>query len=122
MIHWYTLVYILFPMDVCLDIDECMDEDHGCNQTCVNTPGSYYCNCERGFQPVNFGECEGTHVQSSLRSSDPFPFSFFISDFCRGAIKIKLQKLPPACVCKPESGLWARDYMYRDSDIHCILK
>ena len=53
-------------MDVCLDIDECMDEDHGCNQTsCVNTPGSYYCNCERGFQPVNFSECEGiyTHIE-----------------------------------------------------------
>ena len=27
----------------------------------------------------------------------------------RRAIKIKLQKLPPACACKPESGLWARD-------------
>ena len=58
----YTGIHIVFPMDVCLDIDECMDEDHGCNQTCVNTPGSYYCNCERGFQPVNFGECEGEIV------------------------------------------------------------
>ena len=40
------------------DIDECMG-DHGCDQTCVNTPGSYYCNCERGFQPINNTECDG---------------------------------------------------------------
>ena len=55
-------ISLLFPMDICLDIDECMDEDHGCNQTCVNTPGSYYCNCDSGFQPVNATECEGTHI------------------------------------------------------------
>ena len=41
------------------DIDECMG-DHGCDQTCVNTPGSYYCNCERGFQLINSTECDGT--------------------------------------------------------------
>ena len=58
----YMCISLLFPMDVCLDIDECMDEDHGCNQTCVNTPGSYYCNCDSGFQPVNATECEGTHI------------------------------------------------------------
>ena len=30
-------------------------------------------------------QCTG-HSSDSLRSSDPFPFSFFISDFCRGEI------------------------------------
>ena len=40
------------------DIDECMG-DHGCDQTCVNTPGSYYCNCERGYQLINNTECDG---------------------------------------------------------------
>ena len=29
------------------------------DQTCVNTPGSYYCNCERGFQLINNTECHG---------------------------------------------------------------
>ena len=33
--------------------------DHGCDQTCVNTPGSYYCNCEHGFQLINNTECDG---------------------------------------------------------------
>ena len=32
-------------------------------------------------------------ISTSLRSSDPFPFSFFISDFFRRAIKIKLQSV-----------------------------
>ena len=41
------------------DIDECMEGGHGCDQTCVNTPGSYYCNCERGYQIINTTECEG---------------------------------------------------------------
>ena len=36
------------------------------------------------------------------------PFLFSYQTFV-GRLKFKLQKLPPTCVCKPESGLWARD-------------
>ena len=43
------------------DIDECAG-DSGCNQTCVNTPGSYYCNCERGYLLVNGSQCEGITI------------------------------------------------------------
>ena len=46
----------LFPYS---DIDECMEGNHGCSQVCVNTPGSYYCNCDRGYQAVGATECEG---------------------------------------------------------------
>ena len=42
------------------DIDECEGGSHDCSQICVNTPGSYYCNCQRGFQLVSDTECEGT--------------------------------------------------------------
>ena len=28
---------------------------------CVNTPGSYYCNCEGGYQIVNTTGCEGAY-------------------------------------------------------------
>ena len=47
-----------------------MEEDHSCNQICVNTPGSYYCNCEPGFQPVSVTECEGNRalVHSKIES------------------------------------------------------
>ncbi|CAM4665902.1 unnamed protein product [Leuciscus chuanchicus] len=34
----------------CLDIDECANNNETvCSQICVNTPGSYQCECERGF-------------------------------------------------------------------------
>uniref|UniRef100_A0AAY4C632 EGF-like domain-containing protein n=1 Tax=Denticeps clupeoides TaxID=299321 RepID=A0AAY4C632_9TELE len=34
----------------CLDVDECANKNESvCSQICVNTPGSYRCECERGF-------------------------------------------------------------------------
>ncbi|KAF4098815.1 hypothetical protein G5714_020845 [Onychostoma macrolepis] len=34
----------------CLDIDECANNNETvCSQICVNTPGSYRCECEKGF-------------------------------------------------------------------------
>ena len=32
-----------------IDIDECINGDHGCNQKCTNTNGSYICICEDGY-------------------------------------------------------------------------
>ena len=31
------------------DIDECSHLSHGCEHVCVNTQGSYYCECRDGF-------------------------------------------------------------------------
>ena len=35
------------------DVDECAEETHDChvmsNATCVDTDGSFYCNCTEGF-------------------------------------------------------------------------
>ncbi|XP_017705536.1 PREDICTED: signal peptide, CUB and EGF-like domain-containing protein 1 [Rhinopithecus bieti] len=33
----------------CLDVDECQDNNGGCQQICVNTMGSYECQCHSGF-------------------------------------------------------------------------
>lgn len=33
----------------CLDIDECQTANGGCDQICVNTPGSHQCACKEGF-------------------------------------------------------------------------
>ncbi len=31
------------------DINECLKHNGGCEQRCVNKPGSYSCECKRGF-------------------------------------------------------------------------
>lgn len=34
----------------CLDINECLDDNGGCDQKCVNSAGSYECACDGGFK------------------------------------------------------------------------
>lgn len=47
---------------MCLeDIDECVDEENengGCHQVCVNTPGSYHCECSDGYRLVSGSESQ----------------------------------------------------------------
>ena len=31
------------------DVNECLSSDHGCEQSCTNTIGSYLCNCTVGY-------------------------------------------------------------------------
>lgn len=35
------------------DIDECIDHMSKCSQSCINTPGSYVCDCNQGFKLEN---------------------------------------------------------------------
>ena len=47
---------------VCIvDIDECLDPAiHHCGQQCVNTRGSFYCECGEGYRlSANRRTCEG---------------------------------------------------------------
>ena len=42
------------------DIDECLTDNGGCNQTCVNSAGSYKCTCGVGYYLGNDGKnCYG---------------------------------------------------------------
>ena len=42
------------------DDDECQSNATKCEQTCVNTPGSYRCDCGRGYQLDSDGySCAG---------------------------------------------------------------
>ena len=43
-----------------LDIDECTDETDKCVHLCTNTPGSYLCTCDSGYQLEADGfSCQG---------------------------------------------------------------
>ena len=33
----------------CTDIDECFDDNGGCDHTCTNSIGSYICTCDTGY-------------------------------------------------------------------------
>ena len=51
------------------DIDECLIDGGGCNHTCVNTDGAYYCNCSDGFTLDTDGlGCSGLSLPISLYS------------------------------------------------------
>ena len=61
------------------DIDECDEDISGCDQVCFNTLGSYYCNCEKGYEldtnnhtcididecASNNGECEESCINTN---------------------------------------------------------
>ena len=39
-----------------LDNDECNDGSHNCEQHCVNTPGSFSCECAFGYNLTSDGQ------------------------------------------------------------------
>ena len=39
----------LLLIQLCLDINECIDDNGGCSDSCTNTIGSYYCSCNSGY-------------------------------------------------------------------------
>ena len=45
--HEYNYYNITF---LCLDIDECAENLHICDQICRNDVGSYHCDCQDGFK------------------------------------------------------------------------
>ncbi|XP_064597834.1 LOW QUALITY PROTEIN: uncharacterized protein LOC135464334 [Liolophura sinensis] len=45
------------PNNTWEDIDECEDEMCGANTECINTDGSYRCECQDGFEMVPSGDC-----------------------------------------------------------------
>ena len=42
------------------DIDECTAGTHNCQQQCTNTPGSFTCGCNTGYELLANGyQCQG---------------------------------------------------------------
>lgn len=89
LIHvWPTLI---FP----IDIDECSTENGGCQHECVNTFGSYSCQCRSGFMlHDNRRDCkEGTAAPKQKRAcrNTRRVLQFFLLSFSR-----------PPCVVVPQ--------------------
>nr|CAL47126.1 lipophorin receptor [Blattella germanica] len=67
------------PTDKC-GKNECKENNGGCSQLCVDTPGGYYCDCRRGFKLMDnrtcddVNECEvpGTCSQSCINEKGTF--------------------------------------------------
>lgn len=38
-----------------IDVNECDYDNGGCESICINQPGSFKCDCERGLQIENLG-------------------------------------------------------------------
>ena len=51
--------WVYIPFTSTLDIDECSNGTDLCEQKCVNTEGSYHCECMNGYQLKNATHCEG---------------------------------------------------------------
>ena len=46
-----------------LDVDECSEDSDGCEHTCINTPGSFVCDCNSGyFLNLDKKTCQGKKI------------------------------------------------------------
>ena len=47
-------------MSYLLDTNECILNNGGCSQICVNTIGSYNCSCNTGYESIG-QDCDGNY-------------------------------------------------------------
>eukprot|EP00095_Tigriopus_kingsejongensis_P005972 maker-scaffold48_size466083-snap-gene-1.21 protein:Tk05972 transcript:maker-scaffold48_size466083-snap-gene-1.21-mRNA-1 annotation:"hypothetical protein DAPPUDRAFT_306454" len=59
--------------DPCEDIDECSEDNGGCEQVCINASGSHHCKCNPGFtlDPSNNQSCF-SEQQPAYRNSNGY--------------------------------------------------
>ena len=51
--YWFTTSHLT-------DINECSDSNGGCDDDCINTIGSFYCECDSGYTLQTNGKtCNG---------------------------------------------------------------
>ncbi len=60
-VHCFLHVYSclsLIHLVLTVDIDECTQDNGSCDQICTNIDGSFFCDCDVGYQLVD-GLCQG---------------------------------------------------------------
>ncbi|XP_034944097.1 collagen and calcium-binding EGF domain-containing protein 1-like [Chelonus insularis] len=56
---------------LCIDIDECSENTHDCEQICINKPGGFSCNCRNGFSlRKDNTTCENNHLNEPKISNN----------------------------------------------------
>ena len=70
-----TLLYLFcnkwYGFNSIVDINECADENGGCEQLCSNTDGSYQCRCKLGYKLKNDKHyCNGKPQCNKLAKKD----------------------------------------------------
>ena len=57
-------MYFVHVTRVIIDIDECINSSHNCDQyaSCINTVGSHNCSCKEGFTGDGLS-CSGKFLQ-----------------------------------------------------------
>ena len=79
--------FIVFFTTIIVDVDECLSLSSGCEQRCVNTQGSFYCECNDGFILSNDGRtctinCGGRFTETNGTFQTPgWPDSYPQLDF-----------------------------------------
>ena len=62
------------------DIDECASNVSKCGQLCINSPGSYLCDCNYGYQlDIDRTSCKGKNNQKSLHFSLNLSAVFYLA-------------------------------------------
>ena len=74
-------MFMVLTCYLIIDIDECRQNISGCNDTCVNTDGSFYCECRNLGYMVGPDElsCVGKIWLSCFKSLVEFPYVFYQS-------------------------------------------
>ncbi|KAF8796738.1 CUB and sushi domain-containing protein 1 [Argiope bruennichi] len=49
----------------CLDVNECLDNNGGCDQRCINSPGNYNCLCNVGYELYTKNGTSGYYIPGS---------------------------------------------------------
>lgn len=63
----------------CTDVNECAVKNGNCQQKCVNTPGSFTCSCDPGFELFTENGTAGYFIapsETGLRDGDLFRLLF----------------------------------------------